>query len=125
MAVLHTLGIFEVYRFGDGGTLLRNNLVVVFNLGSLEEVGLHLGLAAIVNDDRNNLEYGLWMEVIGRIGDGDICVDDTGFHFEDSRIAGNENVLCLLCHFLRGATGDCSCAENGCGKKSDTFLHFV
>ena len=64
------------------------------------------------------------MEIILRISNGHSCVDISGNNFKNFRIAFNNHVLSLLCHFLRGAAGYGSKSHND-RKEFDTLFHFV
>ena len=106
VALLHAFHIVEVETLGDGLSLGGNGLVVVLHFLALVDDRAHFGFAAFIHDDGRDLEDGLRVEIVGRIGDGDDRVDALVHDLEDAGFAGDLHVLGHLGHLFDGCTGN-------------------
>ena len=123
--MLHSFFIIEMDVFPDSLTGGRDDLVVVQHLLALVDERLHSDFAALEDQDRGDFENGLRMEVIGRVGYGNVRIDVLGDDFQDRRFAGHPDVLGHLDHFLvRGARDSGDTHDHGC-QQFHSFSHIV
>ena len=100
MSLLHTFNIVEMHFLGNGTAGLGHNLVVVLYLLALVHERGHLGLAAIVNENRGDLKDRLRVEVLSRIGHCDSGVDAASNTFQNRRVAFYDHIVSKFSHFL-------------------------
>ena len=100
MSLLHAFHIVKVNFLCHGAAGLGDNLVVVLHLLALVHERGHLGLAAIVNENRGDLKDRLRVEVLSRIGHCDSGVDAASNTFQNRRVAFYDHIVSKFSHFL-------------------------
>ena len=78
----------------------RDGLVVVFYLFALIYERCHLGLAAVINENRSNLDNCLGIEIVSRIGDLYGCIDIASDRLKNCGIASHDYILSHFDHLL-------------------------
>ena len=99
MGLLHTFDIVEMYPFLHGLSVGRDSLEIVLHLVSLIDYGPHFVLSVFIYEYRGHFEYGLRVEIVSRISDGDHCIDVACDDFKHLRIAFDLYIFVHLRHF--------------------------
>ena len=100
MSLLHTFNIVEMHFLGNGTAGLGHNLVVVLYLLALVHERSHLGLSSIIDKYRGHLKDSLRVEVLGRVGNSNCCVDVASDTLQNRRIAFYDHVVSQFSHLL-------------------------
>ena len=90
---------------GYGLAVGGDDFVVVLDLGTLIDEGLHGSFTALIDNDRSHLEDGLGIEIALGVCHLDDGVDGSVDNFEDLRFAGYFYVFGHFGHLLHGGAG--------------------